>query len=296
MEFHDLVGLKEPGIKLIQALEGAFGKLYQPIHVIRMAKAESQRIEIISNKICENILLPMKYEKDGLMIDTQNMSELESRTIYRAFFQEIKKQQNIESVIRKSYTELEKMTDVSSDPVDQDWIVRFFNSVEDIGEEHMQEIWAKILAGEIRQPKSFSKRTLEVLKHLSKEEAQLFEKICKGKLIDGILDSRDIFSEIKITYNDILLLSECGLIGANSLVASNELESTKDEMARFETFSIFASGKRNTKLNYMIYPLTMAGVEISSILNINVDKVVSKVMLEELKRQNSHLTIEIESN
>lgn len=51
MEFHDLVGLKEPGIKLIQALEGAFGKLYQPIHVIRMAKAESQRIEIISNKI-----------------------------------------------------------------------------------------------------------------------------------------------------------------------------------------------------------------------------------------------------
>jgi hypothetical protein len=46
--------------------------------------------------------------------------------------------------------ELKKENDVSDTPVDEDWIVRFFNVVEDISDEMMQQLWGRILAGEVK--------------------------------------------------------------------------------------------------------------------------------------------------
>jgi len=54
-----------------------------------------------------------------------------------------------------------------------DWFVRFFEDAGNISDEKMQEIWAKVLAGEIKQPGSFSLRTLEVLRNLSSDEAEI---------------------------------------------------------------------------------------------------------------------------
>ena len=61
---------------------------------------------------------------------------------------------------------------------DFDWFIRFYEAVGNISNQEMQEKWAKILAGEISKPASFSLSTIDALKNMGQKDAILFEKIC----------------------------------------------------------------------------------------------------------------------
>ena len=52
-----------------------------------------------------------------------------------------------------------------------DWFIRYYEASGNISDEEMQLLWAEILAGEIEKPSSYSLRTLDVLRNMSKEEA-----------------------------------------------------------------------------------------------------------------------------
>ena len=60
---------------------------------------------------------------------------------------------------------------VSEKPVDEDWIHHFLGNCADVGDKQMQDLWARILAGEVESPGRFSKRFLEFMKCLGKQEA-----------------------------------------------------------------------------------------------------------------------------
>lgn len=81
---------------------------------------------------------------------------------------------NLQQIVNQAKTQFTEGEQVSPEPVNKDWQNRFFSIAEDISDEEMQKLWANILAGEVKRPKSFSLRTLDVLRNLSKEEAELF--------------------------------------------------------------------------------------------------------------------------
>ena len=88
----------------------------------------------------------------------------------------------------------------------------------------MQEIWAKILAGEIKKPQSYSLRTLELLKNLSKWEAETFMKFAaleissgNGSFILNFKNEQLLQDKNKLNFNERLLLEELGLLTANDL-------------------------------------------------------------------------------
>ena len=58
-----------------------------------------------------------------------------------------------------------------------EWVSRFFDIAAGITTEQLQYLWGRILAGEIKQPGSFSLRTLDVLRNLSRKEAESFVKL-----------------------------------------------------------------------------------------------------------------------
>lgn len=89
---------------------------------------------------------------------------------------ENRRQRNIESIAVKAGKELPDQ--VSEEPVEEDWIYQFINYAQDIGNERMQQLWSRILAGEVAQPGSFSLRCLRVVADLQQEQANLFTKIC----------------------------------------------------------------------------------------------------------------------
>lgn len=161
--------------KLIDAVSGAIGKAYEPKHIRNMADAKAYELKIISETIRNNSDVPIVYDSTGVSIDTSNYEEIAKRASSRLAYQEITKQQNIEAVIDNAYEELGTTDSVSSEPVNANWMIRFFNSVEDISDESIQKIWGRILAGEIKRPNNYSYRTLEKLKNMTQQEIEHFQ-------------------------------------------------------------------------------------------------------------------------
>ena len=267
MEIHDLLGLSEPVKKLIEIVSSGIGKIYEPFYVHRMAKAKSEEISMISATIYKNLQLPIKYDDSKVSIDTTSANELVQRAQNRFFYQEVKKQQNIESVIGNAYTELESIDSVNPDPVDDDWINVFFDSVANISTEQMQTLWGKLLAREITEPGSFSLRTLAMLKNLTRKEAALFQKIipylliCPGDKAKSfedyfLLNNNYMFEKYKINFPDIVLLSEAGLVSLNSQIRVGvSLEPNQSELivCRSTNKAIKIKNVENTE-SHIFYP------------------------------------------
>jgi hypothetical protein len=272
IEISDVLGLSQPLAKLIECVSFGVGKLYEPTHIKRMAKARAKEIAIISGEINEHINLPMKYERGDISIDTMEAKDLIKRTGNRLLFQEIQKQQNIESIVSDAYDELEKETKVSEEPIDKDWILRFFNSIEDISDEMMQKLWAKILSGEIKQPGSYSLRTLENLKNLSKKEAELFQKIADFVLCAGdkyfIYRDEALLEKYNIFFSELLKLEECGLVKTNEIAVEFIFQEKNTTALRNRKIIGIISINTKEKPKWIkAYLLTESGKQLYKIIN-----------------------------
>ena len=267
-----------PANKLIDAVTGAIGKAYEPRHVRKMAQAKAYEINAIGEALRDNADIEIQYDKQAITANTSDFEEFVKRTQSRLAFQELQKQQNIENVTDKAYDLLAEETECSEEPVDKDWMIRFFNSVEDISDEDMQQLWAQLLAGEIKRPKSFSLRTLEALKNLSKYEAETFQALNKFVIvginncyIPGDIDIRDEFG---IEFADLLNSSECGLISIIDTIEAFYEIAPNSERAVFgnENIDVIVKNNQSKKIltKASAFPLTTIGGEISTLFDAEI--------------------------
>lgn len=247
--------------KFIATISAGIGKIYEPIHFNRMLKVAKKHIEI-----------PVKYEKNGLSFDTSNYGEIAKRASNRIMFQELTKQKNIENIICEASENLKQAENVSKKPVSDDWALRFFKSVEDISNEKMQEIWGRMLAGEIVTPNSYSYRTMEKLRNMTYSEIKLFEKI--SKFVVYSKDNCFIFSKDKllnkygVSFEDILQLEECDLITTHDLNFSFTIPTTEDTFFHNADICVKVSNKSNKEINafFDIYAFTNCGKELLKVV------------------------------
>jgi hypothetical protein len=255
---------KEPIMKFLDMVEKFFGRTTRHIFdkkdidnevykATKFAELEvnkqrsllalkAEEINLLSSAINQNPQQNISYEdgklkiasleKDKLVIGqklgetTVNLTtnNIENRAIDRLLTQQIRKQDNIEKVLQIAYNETANEQEVSGEPVNDDWLNRFFNYAEDVSNEDMQTIWGKILAGEIKQPNSYSIRVLELLKNITKSEADIFVKISQfvvsGANREFIFKfPTDTMVNLGITFEDILLLTEIGILSPSDNIA-----------------------------------------------------------------------------
>lgn len=272
----DVFGMAKSCQKLLDTIAMGVGKFYEPWHTVRMAKAEAKEISIISEAITENLFLPIRYDDEKIHINAEDANQLATRAQNRALYQEMKKQQNIESVISKAYNQLKNTEDVSEEPVDLDWINEFFDNVANVSNDDMQFFWGKLLAGEVLKPKSFSLRTLATLKNLTNYEAELFTKIAPYILGNKpypdndyisyfLLSNPDLLNRNNIPFGCIIRLSDAGLINlaGNAMVGFNmEPEQSTRLIGHNKSILIKNGTNQKVTLNYSAYPLTEAGAEL----------------------------------
>lgn len=259
MALQDILGIGKvlPIDKLMDILSNSVGRISKSYfdkkdsdnkayEIKKIAEARAEEMKIMSEAIKENYLLTggIKYSDEKLSIESSkelpstkvenngidNISNqsLEERQQSRIDYQQSKKQLNLETVTAFAAEELKNEQPVTDEPLDEDWTTRFFNIAEDISNEEMQALWGRILAGEIKKPKSYSLRTLELLKNLSKEEAECFMKFCEAKVTSAntsfiyIDDNGKLLeNEFGITFNDRLLMTELGLQRKQFRISSN---------------------------------------------------------------------------
>lgn len=152
-------------------------------------------------------------------VDAENAATLirlqgEEQVANYMLAREKRKMNNVQNVVEQAQQHFIEGEQVSDEPVNQDWINRFFTIVEDVSDAEMQQLWARILAGEVKKPKSYSLRTLEVLRNMSKEEAEQITKASQYVLYGGIICSEDF----GINLESQSFLDEMGLICGEELL------------------------------------------------------------------------------
>jgi uncharacterized repeat protein (TIGR03899 family) len=332
MALQDILGIGKvlPIDKLIDIVSFSAGRISKSYfdkkdsdtkayEIKKLAEARAEEMKIMSKAIKENHLLTggIIYSDEKLSIESpkrlpntilnnntkSNIStqNLEDRTHNRTNYQQNKKQLNLESVTAFAAEELKNEQPISDEPVSKDWTTRFFNIAEDISNEEMQALWGRILAGEIKKPKSFSLRTLELLKNLSKEEAECFMKFCEAKVSTNntyFIYNQDngklLKDEFGITFNDRLLMAELGLISSE-----NDLEFSFQPTLQNKNTIVLNYGKKGIvfyrnenvpKQPIKVLLFTKNGIELSRL----VEQTANENYIEEICSSFNHENVIIE--
>ncbi len=76
--------------------------------------------------------------------------------------------------------------------IDDDWLNRFETEARQKSSEEMQRRFARVLAGEIQKPGSFSPKAVKTLGELDQNIAALFKKLCSACVVLGISNNEHI--------------------------------------------------------------------------------------------------------
>jgi Protein of unknown function (DUF2806) len=249
----NLGDLTKPATVLIEKISDAVGGYFKPGQIVRIAKAEAE---------AEKIKAVGKLE----------IVELEQRAVQRFVFEEARNQVNIESITAQALPYLKE----DSEPIkmEEDWIVNFFDKCRLISDEHMQFLWAKLLAEEANSPGSVSKRTINLLGSLDKEDAVLFTNLCgfawwaiEEQFMPLIYNCQHpLYNSHGINFESLLHLDYLGLITFHSNTGFVMEEISKPFQIFYHGISIdvvFPDARNTLSIGYTMF--TRAGMEIAHI-------------------------------
>ncbi len=322
---NDILGLGKvlPIDKLIDIISQVTGRVSKPYfdkkdidtkayEITKLAEAKAEEMKIISNAIKKNFIGAggIEYKENGLTVTSPKellenktpeieitpVLSLEERTSERINFKESKKQLNIESITANAAEELRDEPPVTNESIDENWSTRFFNIAEDISNNDMQAIWGRILAGEIKEPNSYSLRTLEFLKNISQKEAEIFTKFAeiriKSKEAIFIYNPNNDFleKEFGITFTDKLLMLELGIFSTLDRLELS-LEATTNNKVKHalnygEKAIVLHRNENVPKQGIEVLFFTKIGLELSKLIPQSFNLKYTELICSKFKHPN----------
>lgn len=254
-----------PSEKLSEVISNALGAWIAPWAMKRVAKAEAEadRIKAIEEAKTEALLANNEERFFEL-------SAIEKRVVAK----ELKRQNNLAKIIDVAAQTIKDEKEVSSYPVNPDWATRFFDIAQDISDEAMQDLWGRILAGETKLPGSYSLRTLDTLRNITREEALLFERYAQYVFYDGTYyiyhESSIDNSRNNVKYEDIAQMMEVGLIQSGSMTSRYYFGSdetvTEHYVFNSHHIAIIEMPQSMPKMSIPVYQLSKIGCELYKLL------------------------------
>ncbi|PWB22362.1 DUF2806 domain-containing protein [Flavobacterium sp. HTF] len=279
----------KPIEKLIEVISQGIGTLYRPRAIRKEADAEAYKIQVLEKaKTIANA--------ENKLIEFEMLGTIEQKIL----FQEIRKQNNIEHILEVAVEQINQEPEISSKSVDPDWTTRFFNIAEDISNDDMQKLWGRILSGEVKQPGSFSLRTLNLLKDLNKQEAEIFTKFAQlnvkhatGNFIPFI-DINYFQEQLNIPYSEILLMSELGLLTSGNSLGLN-FPALKEPMRLLyeigETGIYVTTNAHNKPHSLPILAFTKIALELLTLIAIEINLEYATYVCKALSTPNTKIIV-----
>lgn len=274
MEVKDLAGFGTAAEKLIGEVSKGIGSIFRPRTIRNEFSAEAEKIVAIeaaksqAEASSDLLKLDTKLSKIALLADGN--SELIERAKLRLLAQEVEGQRNVENIANMAVPLLPQA--VSEEPLNEDWRRRFFRYAEDVCAEDMQQIWSRLLAGEITAPRSYSLKALEVLRTLGSNEAELFRKLCRLAFVDGVVvvpggDINTGFKSFGIEYREILALRGFGLIHENDMISITLQTESAINILHYNGILLQMSSPMPLRgKSYQVLLLTAAGRELMKLM------------------------------
>lgn len=247
----DIGKLAEPAKVLIEKISDAVGWVAKPYQIKRVAQAEAE---------AEKIKAVAQIE----------ITEIQNRGLVRMIQIEGKKQENIEQITSKAFNDLKP--DAKPNEIENDWMANFFDKCDTVSDAEMQSLWAKILSGEANKPGSYSKRTVNNIASLEKNEANQFTSLCRfawmiGNVTPLVYNVKDeIYTKNGINFSVLNHLEAIGLITFNDLAGYIRQELPKNFQVLYFGTPVAVSGPENVnKLKIGKVLLTKMGQELAPI-------------------------------
>ena len=183
----------------------------------------------------------------------------------------------IDTAVRSTkYINPNKTNDIK---IDNDFFWNTLEHAKSVSNEEMQELIAKIIAGEYNCPGSYSLSTLQTIKILGKNELEIFERISStlinvdtipAKFFNLSTKSMELWKELNTNFLQLQTLQSLGLFLPNKMSWETENPFKINYMLKyFEKEILFEPTHKN---NFTIevprhYALSIAGKEIIKHLN-----------------------------
>ena len=205
---------------------------------------------------------------------------------------------NIASIADQYYSEKEKGKSNPEEPYDFDWFVRFYEAVGNVSDAQMQDLWARILSGEICSPGSISYKLIDSLKNMSKKDAELFSHLCINALNSDqhtlIPHYDNYMDELGIKYSDILRLEELDLINSDGSLTLKVSWNSNPKLLLYNDNIVLLLSSFNANKNIEIqqFPFTTVGCQLYRILNFSNSDICIRLLSKEIsKNKNFHIEL-----
>jgi hypothetical protein len=181
----------------------------------------------------------MHAKKQNILVDSaiSNIEKVESSdmdaaakdAVIATLNRSLAHQLNLEDVMDKAVSLSTLREDANPDDLKPEWADEFAEHAGSKYDSDAQEIWARLLAGELNSPGTFSRKAMRVLDDMESEDARAFETLCE-RCAGGILSNgttQDPFpffigrnEELEMSSDSLIRLKDLGLINFDD---SNEV-------------------------------------------------------------------------
>lgn len=261
--------------------------------MLQMAQVESDSLAI---KRGDKILLP---SGEVVTIENKTNDQLTIGYVNQKSTQTIKaeairKEVSVSKAIFFAEGELlQNSQEPANQKINADWLLRWRDGASSVSSDELINLWGKILAGESIEPGTYSLRTLDFLKHLSKDEASLIESVL-AVAFGGFIyrDNEEILKAKNVSFDKLLKLQELGLIsgvdtfGLEQNWKSSSLDSFKLAIVSNKKLILVTNPDPNRILK--IHPvclLTSVGLQIYDLIKINPDSEMINLIGGKIKSQ-----------
>ena len=166
--------------------------------------------------------------------------------------------------------------DLKNDPtappeknVEEDWLYRWRDYAGSVSSDDLQQLWGRILAGEVKSPGSYSYRLLDFVRNLTKEEAGLIERIAPF-VISGVIlrEPKDVLTKAGVSFDVLMDLQDLGVISGVEALGLQVQYNSNDKTRYVRLLTSYGKGllieHEDTKkrVDMGIYSITNLGKQV----------------------------------
>lgn len=196
-----------------------------------------------------------------------------------AHVRELEKATNLASITLMAADEAQDVPEdeISGEQVDPDWFIKWRKNAEEVSSEELQQIWARVLCEEVKNPGSHSLRLMSFLGQLSKGEALCIQTV--GPLLlagDAVFKADTVGNSLEkfgLSFSTILHLEELGILTGTDSIGGLMKQIGKEEVPFIAVLTfdnkkqalVFQHDEKRPKLDFPIYLVTRLGQEVLSL-------------------------------
>lgn len=283
-------------------IDKGIGGILKPAHEKRLGKARSEirrdellllaQTEIDAKKIASgeaiycgngNIKLlsnDSDIDENGRLEPSIGDLSIASLAVAASTSESILKEVNVaKAVIYAERELLSSEANTSDKELEKDWLFAWRDHAAKVSTEELQLLWGKVLAGEVKNPGSYSMRTMEFLKCLSKAEAKLIEQAAQYVIYNVVFKDLTQHYELKgLNFAKLLELQSLGMIsGVGSTGMSYTLPIVRNDpfLGIIKTDSHIIKVENlaaGIKIAMQVYVVTPLGQEVFKLCNSAVEE------------------------